>query len=180
MSARPQLATRSPARLGRTRSKTRKRKSWGLLTRHPPTPCNLWIPVIGFNARYLKGAVCVAEEWPLKAAEFKSGAPRSSMRLRQITVAPTFAANQRHRLLSGRLPLTEPCVISRVPPACATIISPKDLVALDLPSSPMLGAALAHELETSAIPLATQISDRMVGDVSARSPGGSCSEGSLR
>jgi len=32
---------------------------------------------------------------------------------------------------------------------------------LDLPSSPMLGAALAHELETSAIAQTTQISDRM-------------------
>ena len=66
------------------------------LTAASPLPrVKLWIPVMGFNARYLKGAVCVAEEWPLKAAEFKSGAPRSSMRLRQITVAPTFAANQR-------------------------------------------------------------------------------------
>jgi hypothetical protein len=45
-------------------------------------------------------------------------------------------------------------------------------VALDLPSSLMLGAALAHELETNAIAQTMQISDRMLWDVSAHSPGG--------
>jgi hypothetical protein len=38
------------------------------------------------------------------------------MRLRGNTVAPAFAANQRHPLLSGRLPLSARRVISRVPP----------------------------------------------------------------
>jgi hypothetical protein len=33
---------------------------------------------------------------------------------------------------------------------------------VDLPSSPMLGAALANELETSAIAKTTQISNRML------------------
>jgi len=48
-------------------------------------------------------------------------------------------------------------------------------VVLDLPSSSMLGAALAHELETSAIAQTTQISDRMltVGTPALRkAPGG--------
>jgi hypothetical protein len=54
------------------------------------------------------------------------------------------------------------------------------LVILDLPSSSVLGAALAHELETSAIAQTTQINDPMLWDVSAYSPVGSCSEGLLR
>ena len=93
-----------------------EKKIMGPPNKAPSNSLNLWIPVIGFSARCLKGAVCVAEEWHLKGRRFKSGAPRPSMRLRRITVAPTFAANQRHRLLSGRLPLSDPCVISRVPP----------------------------------------------------------------
>jgi hypothetical protein len=35
-------------------------------------------------------------------------------------------------------------------------------MALDLPSSPLFGAALAHELETSAIAQIMQISDGML------------------
>jgi hypothetical protein len=89
----------------------------------------------------------------------RSWAPMPSMCLQEITVAPAFAANQRHRLLSGCLPL---CVISRVPPRlCNVHLTWGAMLVLDLPSSSTLRAALAHELETSAIAQTTQISDRM-------------------
>jgi hypothetical protein len=102
------------------------------------------------------------------------------MRLREITVAPAFALNQRQPLLSGRLPLSDGRVISSAPHACATSISPGGLTVFDLPSSPMLRAAPAGGLETSAIAQRTQISDRIYRDISAHSHRGSCSDGSLR
>jgi hypothetical protein len=46
-------------------SKTRKRRSRGLLSKHPPLQLKIWIPVIGSNARFLKGDVGQTEESPL-------------------------------------------------------------------------------------------------------------------
>jgi hypothetical protein len=43
------------------------------------------------------------------------------MCLRGITVAPAFAVNQRYPLLSGRLPLGDCRVISRVPPCLCNV-----------------------------------------------------------
>jgi hypothetical protein len=85
------------------------------------------------------------------------------MCLRGIARPPAFAANQRHSLM---LPLSGRRVTSRVPPRlCDEHLAWRFGGGRSAIVRP--GAALAHELETSAIAQTAQISNRILWDVSA-------------
>jgi hypothetical protein len=78
-----------------------------------------WIKTANFHSHQLRDS---ATTLGFELLAFIAGSlcrildSRPTMCLRGNTGAPAFAANQRHPLLSGRLPLSARRVISRVPP----------------------------------------------------------------